>query len=351
VDRQRQRQQSTAAAIGSFSSGIAATSGLTVQATYNGSQQSSVLSASPPGSFNRTTNTPVPGGATLVVETVYTINIGSGTTVGSSVDVGNGVVLPVLVASVLPSARTTTIGNAVTAFATIINSGSATATACSISLPANVPANFLYQTTNPQTNTPTGSANTPVDIPAGQGQSFFFAVTPTASITQEIPLLFGCTNTEPASVVFGLNTFLVTAGSTPIPDMLSIAATLSNDGIADIPGTTGTGIMATAAINISVGGTVTVVPTPTPVGQPQRSLAANLTICQTNPSNGGCINPATPGSSSTVTVGTNQTVTFGIFIQGQGQTIPFDPANTRVFVLATQGANTVGEASVAVRTQ
>src|SRR5262249_3334480 len=54
-----------------------------------------------------------------------------------------------IVAAVAPNARTTTVGNTVTGFATIINAGAVTGTACAIALPGGVPAGFLYQTTNP----------------------------------------------------------------------------------------------------------------------------------------------------------------------------------------------------------
>jgi len=254
-----------------------------------------------------------------------------------------------LVAAVAPNARTATVGTVVTAFATIINSGAMTARSCSIASPAGVPATFAYQTTNAQ-NTPTGTANTPVDIAPGQGQPFFFAITPTAVFTQELQLAFQCTNTNPAPVVFGLNTFLVSAGATPLPDMLSIVDTLTHDGIANVPGPTGTGLIAMAAIDIGAGGTVMCAPTSTPVGQPPRSLAANVSFCQTN-AQGQCINPATPGTSSTLTVANNQTVFFAAFIQGQGSIIPFDPASNRVFLICSQGQTAVGEASAAVRTQ
>ena len=43
-----------------------------------------------------------------------------------------------IVAAVAPTARTTTVGTAVTGFATIINGGAVTATSCSIALPAGV---------------------------------------------------------------------------------------------------------------------------------------------------------------------------------------------------------------------
>jgi hypothetical protein len=255
-----------------------------------------------------------------------------------------------ILSAVLPNARTTTVGGTVTAFATIVNAGPATATGCSIALPNGVAATFLYRTTDPATNLPTGTPNTPVDIPAGQAQTFYFAVTPSAAFLQDIAIVFQCANTAAAPSVPGLNTFLLAASSSPIPDMLSIADTLTHEGIVHIPGTTGQGVMATAAINIGAAGTVTFVPTPTPGGQPARSLAANLTICQTDPTTGACVNPATPGPLATVVVAKNQTVTFSVFVQGQGAAIPLDPASTRVFILAVQGTSTVGEAGAAVCT-
>jgi hypothetical protein len=260
----------------------------------------------------------------------------------------NCVGVTTIVAAVAPNARTTTVGTAVTGFATILNSGGTTAVGCSIALPSTVPAAFSYQTTNSQ-NVPVGSPNTPADIAPSGGQSFVFSVTPSATFTEEIALIFKCTNTSPAPLIFGLTTFLVTAGTVPLPDMLSIADTLTNNGVAKMPGTTGTGLIVTASINIGASGLVTVTPTATPVGQPPRPLPANLFICQTN-SSGACINPPTPGGSSTVSVSQNETVFFSVFVQGQGTSIPYNPGNTRVFIVAAQGPNIVGEASAAVCT-
>lgn len=255
-----------------------------------------------------------------------------------------------IVAAVAPNARTTAVNGTVTAFATIINGGGISATSCSIALPGGFPATFLYQTTDPGTNQPTGSPNVPVNIGAGAAQSFYFAVTPTQILSHDIPIVFDCTNTNPATVVPGLNTFLLSSGASAIPDMLSIADTLSHDGKMNISGASGTGLIVTAAINIGAAGTVTFTPVDTPYGQLPRKLPLSLTICQTNPS-GQCINPATPGSSSTVTVANNQTVTFSIFAAGQGTLIPYDPANNRVFILGKQGNTPVGEASAAVNMQ
>jgi hypothetical protein len=256
-----------------------------------------------------------------------------------------------IVAAIAPTARTTATNGTVTAFATIINGGGVTASACSIALPSGVPASFLYQTTDPGTNQPTGSPNVPVNISAGAAQSFYFAVTPTQVLSQDIPIVFDCTNSNSATVVPGLNTFLLSSGASAIPDMLSIADTLTHDGNMNISGVSGTGLIVTAAINIGAAGTVTFFPVDTPYGQLPRKLPLSLTICQTNPNTGQCINPATPGPSSTVTVANNQTVTFSIFATGQGTSIPYDPANTRVFILGKQGGTPVGEASAAVKMQ
>ena len=152
-------------------------------------------------------------------------------------------------------------------------------------------------------------------------------------------------------VLLRIESFLVSIASTQMTDMLSIADTLTHDGIATIPGTTGTGLIVTAAVNIGAAGTVVFTPSDTPLGQIPRNLPVNLSICQPNPTTGACINPATPGANSTVNVAAGQTVYFSIFVQGRGTAIPFDPANTRVFIIGTEGTTPVGEASAAIRTQ
>jgi YVTN family beta-propeller protein len=155
-----------------------------------------------------------------------------------------------IVSAVAPNARTTVPGTAVTAFATIINGGQKTATSCSLALPSGVPATFLYQTTNPATNVPNGTPNTPVDIAPGAARTFYFAVTPTAPFTQDIPIAFACANTNPAPVVAGLNTFLLTSTSTPVADMLSTEDTPTHDANIVVNGVNGTGLMASASINL-----------------------------------------------------------------------------------------------------
>ncbi len=73
----------------------------------------------------------------------------------------------VLLAAVLPSSRSVQVGIVATAFATIINRGHNLATACKIAPFNSVAASFHYQTTDPNTNLITGTADTPVDITSG----------------------------------------------------------------------------------------------------------------------------------------------------------------------------------------
>ena len=65
---------------------------------------------------------------------------------------------------------------------TIINARSATAAGVGIALKPFIPAQLTFQTTDPATNAITGTANTPVDIPAGGSESFVIALTPHAPI-------------------------------------------------------------------------------------------------------------------------------------------------------------------------
>ena len=162
-------------------------------------------------------------------------------------------------AAVLPSSRSVQVGTPATAFATIINTDSNMATGCTISPITSIPATFTFQTTDPATNQVTGPPNTPVDIPAGAAQSFVFALTPTAPMAPtDVQLSFDCDNTDPALVIPGLNTLLFSASSTPTPDLMALAATLSGDGIVNIPGPNGTGVFALATVNMGAGDTITV---------------------------------------------------------------------------------------------
>ena len=250
-----------------------------------------------------------------------------------------------IVSAVLPASRSVQVGNVASAFATIINTGATAATNCSIVPLTSVPANFTYQTTD-ASNLPIGTPNTPATIAAGGSQSYVFAYTPTAPISEvDAELTFDCANTDAAANTVGLNTLLLVADSNPVPDIVALAATPSGDGIVTV---SGTGVFATATVNVGVTGTITASADTGSVNLPQLSIA----LCETDPATGVCINPTVPTTGTvTTTIDANETPTFAFFVTGSGP-VPFDPAVNRIFVRFKDGGGiTRGSTSVAVRTQ
>jgi len=254
-----------------------------------------------------------------------------------------------IVAATTPVARAAGVGVDVTAFATILNTGSATATGCSIALPSGLPVQFTYRTRS--ASGVLGAANTPVNIPpvssAPQGQGFLLTFRATSALSSNIALRFDCTNTAVAPSVRGLNTFLFTATTgTPPADVISTAVTATGDGIMNVP-LGGTGFAALAAQNIGSGASLQARISTTPIGGSTVTLPLTNRICRTN-SAGAC----TTAQASTVnfSLGVNGIATFSAFSTSNGTTIPFDPANRRVFIHFYQGSTPVGSASVAVRT-
>ncbi len=249
-----------------------------------------------------------------------------------------------LVAAVLPASRAVAVNVAATAFATIINSGTTTAQNCAPSLPSTVQATFSYQTTDPATNAVTGSPNTPVSIAAGRAQPFVFSVTSSTPLAQtDIPIRFACSSGESAAPISGVNTFLLTVSPQATPDVVALAATVSNDGVVRTPGTSATGAFAVATINVGTGGTVVA-----SVDTGNATLNASFALCQTN-AQAACQQP--PAATVTTTFTANQAATFSIFVSSNGTLIPLDPATARVFVRFRAASTSVGATSVAVQTQ
>jgi hypothetical protein len=248
-------------------------------------------------------------------------------------------------AAVLPTSRSVRVGTPVTVFATVVNAGSTTATGVGIALRTSIPTSFLFQPTDPRTNAVTGGLNTSVDLPAGSSQSFIIALTPTAPFDPTlVEFTFQGVNMDPVRTITGVNTLLLSASADPIPDIVALAATPTNDGIVNIPGPSGTGVFAVATVNVGTSGTITVLADTGGV-----SLPVSLTLCETNPATGACLTP--PANSVTTQLNANATPTFGIFVTGSGG-VPFDPATNRIFVRFRDAAGVVrGATSMAVRTQ
>jgi hypothetical protein len=227
----------------------------------------------------------------------------------------------------------------------MINTGSGMATGCGMSVPPQMHGTFMYQATDPNTNQPVGAPNSPMDMPMGGSQTFMFAFTPTAPMDPtDMPVRFTCGNTAPAEMHPGLNTLLISASMTPVPDMVAMSTTFGYDGIVNVPGANGTGAFAVATVNVGAGGAITA-----SADTGRASIPADLQLCQTDPASGRCISAM--GQNVTVQVPAGTTPTFAVFVHGHG-TVGFDPTAHRAFVRFTDASGRVrGETSVAVRTQ
>jgi hypothetical protein len=187
-----------------------------------------------------------------------------------------------LVAAVLPLSRSAQIGQTVTAFATVINSSGGALSGCTASLP-NFSGTFVYQTTNPATNALTGSPNTQFSLPNGGSQSL--VLTPAAQITPtEENFVFQCSGSGAAASIIGVNTLLLSADPRQPADVIALAATPTQDGVLRLPGTSQAQAFAVASVNLGIAAVVTVT-----VDWGDITLPVSLTICQTNPTTGACL--------------------------------------------------------------
>lgn len=267
---------------------------------------------------------------------------------------------PRIVSSVLPITRSVQNGATATAFATIINPAStgSTATACGLRLAGSDASSFSYQTTT-AANALTGTANTPVDIPAGATQNFVFSVTsvndfsdnvnqagrPSGNVETDLFIEANCSNRRSAEFTLGLNSLTFLSLSTAPADVIALAATINNDGRINVPTTAPfVGVASVAVSNVGAGAVITA-----SADTGGRSMAiSEIEICATN-SSGTCI--TTRGPSATLALNTNTTATFAVFVRGTGAAIADDPARNRIFIRFNEGSAPRGATSVAVRTQ
>lgn len=248
-------------------------------------------------------------------------------------------------ANVLPSSRSVRIGTPATAFASIVNDGSATAANCTIAPTTDIPAAFTFQRTDPETNMAVGAQGQPANILPGGAETFVIGLTPSAEInSQEVQFAFDCANSDPAPSVVGLNSLLLSASTGNEADIIAIIASPSNDGIARVPGPSGTGFFTVAGINIGNGRAVTVRPVA------NAGVPVSLSICETTgTADGSCL--AVPGGSTRTTFLPNALKTYTVFVEGNGTPIPMDLANSRVTVRFTTSDGVVrGATSIAVQT-
>ena len=271
---------------------------------------------------------------------------GSGNTVGL-VGTPTSVTQNALAAAVLPGSRAVLAGAPATVFATMLNATNAPLTNCQISLPDWDPTGLTlsYQTTNPANNTPTGSANTPVNIPASGAQSFLISLGSAAALTSPATALtYSCDGGATAPLIPGVDTVDLVYSATPIADVIALAATMSNNGIVTVPESQNQpAAFAVASFNAGADATLTVT---ADTGNSTEPVA--LTICQSNPSNGQCL--AAPAASVQLDVAPDATPTFSVFVTASAP-IAFSPGIARVFVRFTDGQGVShGATSVALAT-
>ena len=258
---------------------------------------------------------------------------------------------PAILASVLPGARSVQLGTPATIFATMINTAPTARDTCSIALPSSAPAGLIlnYQTTDPASNTPTGTPNTPVAIPGNDGQqSFVVSFQGTQAFTASaLPLVFACAGAAPAANIPGVDTVDLTFSTTPVADIITAIQTPTGNGIMVLPPGSpdnfGTGAFAVASTNHGATAPITVSFDTGPA-----FLALQGGICQTDPGTGQCLAP--PASTVTLNYAGGAIATFSVFLQTYGP-ITFEPAWSRIFVRFTEadGASH-GSISVAVET-
>lgn len=248
--------------------------------------------------------------------------------------------------SVAPASRSIASGETAGVFATIQNVGKTPAKMCGVklsqlALSSNLPIVLSYQATNSAGASLEGSLNTPVSIAAGATQSFLVKVKSSAEFPPtDVALSFNCENVGPAPFIVGLDTVLMSATPTGGPDIISLAASSSNNAVAALPSPTGTGGFAVAAKNVGDSGTVTVSADTGRVPLPVR-----LTLCETN-STGSCLAPAATLITVTSTPGANQT--FGVFVAASAA-IPADDEHHRVYVrFRDSNGNLIGSSSIAI---
>ncbi len=235
---------------------------------------------------------------------------------------------PQLEAATLPDARSVAIGDPATVFATVMNSGDTDATNCfaTTSYDDNSPTTLTYQTVDAG-NALTGTINTPVTIPAGSQQGFLLAVTASEAFSGTIPFVFECDNASALGRP-GINDLVLTVEAGSPPDLVTILATPSADGVLRIATAGGANAAGGAVINIG-GGTAEVTARPVLVG-PQVNTGLVVEICESNPGTGACLAPRAASVDMSVDGSGN---TFSVFLRSDPQYgVPLYPESVRVSV-------------------
>jgi len=245
-------------------------------------------------------------------------------------------------ASVLPSAFAVQVGHTASAFATMIAT-SGSPTACMVGLPVSAPTGLTmtYQGTDPSTNMPNATINTPVNTVGGKATFVLsFSSTTSLQVTGQ-QLEYSCSGSVSPLSLSGISSIDMDFSSSAIANIVAEEQTPSNNGILTVPVNSSS---AFAVATDNAGNATGAVTVSTDTGS--ASLPLTLTICQTIPSTGACM--ATPASSVSLSIIQNATPTFSVFAAASSS-IALSPATNRIFVRFRVGSVEVGATSVAVQ--
>jgi len=245
------------------------------------------------------------------------------------------ILTPALVSSITPNSRNAQLGTPVTLFMSVINYGTATATGVSITQASSLPVTVSYQQWDGTAFT--GSANTPVDMPANSTANFVITINATSAFDSS-SMTFNVSGTNAAAApVSAVNMLTISASTTPSADVIMISTSLNVSTAVNTPK-----VFAVATSNVggaSATGVSLVVEVPTSI----TGLAYQVN--QTNATTGDIIGPATG-----LTIAVNAQPTFGVWLTPT-QAITFDPTNNRITLkLVDVNGKVIGAQSVAVST-
>jgi sugar lactone lactonase YvrE len=266
---------------------------------------------------------------------------------------------PTLFAAVLPGARAVVTGTPATTFASLINSGPTALDNCSVSLPPSNSATegltLQYQATDPASNVPVGTPDTPFSLVAQGGtQTLLLTFGDADAIVDPIQTLnFGCRDgavLTGAPIEPGVNTMGLLIEPGQGPDIIALSATVSGDGTVHMSAP-GVAAFAVASIDVGAAGSMIV-----SAGTGGTVLPLTATVCQTDPASGQCLAP--PAATLSVNFSAGAAPTFSAFLSATGP-IAFDPAASRVYFRFSQTVEsfpvtvlqTIGATSVAVEAE
>jgi|GEM_PF-2117786 hypothetical protein len=260
----------------------------------------------------------------------------------------NAVLAP-LVDAILPSSRSVQVNAQATFFMTLINTTGAEAENCGLdglqyadASTAGFSYDYIWQTTDPATNQPTGAPFTTVSIPAGGYQTFYAGVSFATPISASFQMQVSCDSADTASVIPGVNTLALTVDSNPVPDIIALAETATRDGILHVP-SNGADAFAVATTDLGIAGSILVTADTGSV-----NLPVTITLCETDPSTAACLSP--PSGTVTHAFTAGETPTFSVFATAGGA-IAANAATDRIFVHFNDvsGAVLRGSTSVAIQ--